>query len=120
MTEPAMTSTVTEDDDGFEWAIIEVFGHRRLAGRAREEERFGSKLLRIDVPKFEWPDVVEGEEPPNEPQLVGWITSFYGGAALFSFTPSDEATVTKVNRPYRPTGRYTMPALTHDDNWDEE
>lgn len=120
MTDAPDTSQEIEDDDGFEWAIIEVFGHRRLAGRAREEERFGSKLLRIDVPKYEWPEVVEGEEPPKEPQLVAWVTSFYGGAALFSFTPSDEATVAKVNRPYRPAGRYSAPALTHDDPWDEE
>ena len=38
------------EQDGFEWAIVEVLGHRKHAGRVREEERFGAKMLRIDVP----------------------------------------------------------------------
>lgn len=32
------------------WAIVEIFGHRRHVGIASEEERFGVKMLRIDVP----------------------------------------------------------------------
>ena len=33
------------EQDGFEWAIVEVLGHRKHAGRVREEERFGAKML---------------------------------------------------------------------------
>lgn len=44
------SSAVVEDEEGWEWAVVEVFGHRRHAGRTREEERFGAKMLRIDVP----------------------------------------------------------------------
>lgn len=54
-------------DDGWEWAIVEVFGHRRHAGRIREEERFGAKMLRIDVPN------------KGAPAEHGWTTHWYGG-----------------------------------------
>lgn len=33
-----------------QWAILELMGHVRLSGRVSEEERFGCKLGRIDVP----------------------------------------------------------------------
>ena len=32
------------------WAQVEIFGHRRHYGRISEVERFGAKLLRVDVP----------------------------------------------------------------------
>ncbi|WP_276200246.1 hypothetical protein [Chelatococcus sp. XZ-Ab1] len=78
------------DGDGWEWAVVELFGHRRLSGRVREEERFGAKMLRIDIP-------VKGE-----PAVNGWTTQFYGGAAIFSVTFTDEAAVMRINRPYEP------------------
>lgn len=81
------TATVLEDeapaaDEGWTWAILEVFGHRRHVGRAREEEKFGSKLCRIDVPKL----------GPAEGELT-WSSHYYGGSSIFSFTPTDEKTV---------------------------
>ena len=69
-----------------EYAVIEVFGHRRLAGRVTEIEKFGTKLLRIDIPekgKFEH----------------GFTTQMYVGASLFSVTPCDLATVERINKP---------------------
>lgn len=32
------------------WGILELMGHIRLAGRISEEEKFGAKMGRIDVP----------------------------------------------------------------------
>lgn len=79
------------EDDGWTWAILEVFGHRRHVGRAREEEKFGSKLCRIDVPKLG-----TGAE-------ITWSSHYYGGSSIFSFTPTDEATVMKyAEREYTP------------------
>lgn len=47
-----MTAPDTEPvDEPEEYAIVEIFGHRRHAGRIQEVDRFGSKMLRIDVPK---------------------------------------------------------------------
>lgn len=84
------------EDDSFEWAVVEVFGHRRHTGRIREEERFGAKMLRIDVPN-------EGN-----PAVRGWTTHWYGGASIFSLTLTDEATALRANKPYSPAGRYLM------------
>lgn len=68
-----------------EFAIVEVFGHRRHAGRIAEVERFGAKFLRIDIP-------IDGAFDK------GRITShFYGGASIFSMTLCDRKTAEKAN-----------------------
>lgn len=69
-------------DTSYEWAIVEVFGHRRHVGRAMEVERFGAKMLRVDVPKL----------GPGESEVT-WSTHLYGGSSIFSYTPTDEKTV---------------------------
>jgi len=98
--------------DGFELAIVEIFGHRRHAGRTREEERFGAKMLRVDVPKLEW----SGEEDGKRRAIVtGWTTYYYGGSAIFSFSLTDEATVIRANRPYDAPARLTYSAPEDDD-----
>lgn len=105
--EAAPTAPV-EEPQPFEWGIVEVFGHRRHAGRCREEERFGAKMLRIDIP-------IKGDAPAN-----GWETHFYGGSAIFSYTLTDEETVTRMNKPYEPAARYRLPAPEQDEADDIE
>lgn len=83
------------EGDGWEWAIVEIFGHRRHAGRTREEERFGAKMLRIDVPN------------KGDPQQHGWTTHYYGGSSIFSFSLTDEATALRANKPYEAPSRLT-------------
>lgn len=95
------------DEAEFEWAIVEVFGHRRHAGKAREEERFGSKMLRIDVPTLIIDPIEEGK--PMSWSVDKWTTFYYGGASIFSFTPTDEVSAMKVNRPYTSPQRYIAP-----------
>jgi hypothetical protein len=73
--------------DGWEYAIVEVMGHRSHAGRGREEEKFGAKMLRIDVP-------IKGDT------ANGWQTHLYAAGAIFSLRYSDELTVMKANKPY--------------------
>ena len=85
-----------------EYAVVEVFGHRRHVDRVFEVERFGTKMLRIDVP-------IDGDFEK------GYTTHFYGGGSMFSFTPCDLATVKKANTTYRP------PAIPyHDDEGDDD
>jgi hypothetical protein len=84
------------------WAIVEIFGHRRHSGRACEEERFGAKMLRIDIPQIEW----DGDEA----KVTGWTTHFYGGSSIFSYSLTDEETVLRANRPYRAAGTVTLPS----------
>lgn len=83
------TEAAISENDGWEWAIVEIMGHRKHAGRVREEERFGVKMLRVDIPN-------EGD--PEK----GWTTHYYGGASIFSYTLTDEASVMRANKPWQP------------------
>jgi hypothetical protein len=107
-----MTDQMTEqpktEADGWEWMLVEIMGHRTHWGRARQEERFGAKMLRIDVP-------VKGD-----PATHGWSTHYYGGASIFSFTLTDEATVMAKNKPWDAPARITYRAPEDDDGFDFE
>lgn len=91
------------EDTGWEWAVVEVFGHRKHAGRIREEERFGAKMLRIDIPT------------KGDPEAHGWQTHWYGGPSIFSLTLTDEATAMKANKPHESPSRYSLPAPDDDE-----
>lgn len=95
------TVTATPEEPAQEYAIVEIFGHRKLAGRIMEVERFGAKLLRIDIP-------TEGDF------AKGFTSQFYGGSSIFSLTPTDLATVCRANKPYEPPRLYRAPADDYD------
>ena len=69
------------------WAVVELFGHVRLAGLISEAEMYGTKMLRIDVPE------VDGR--PG-------FTSYKGGSALYAVTPTTEEVARAVVRSERP------------------
>ena len=88
------------------WAIVELMGHRKRAGRVSEVEQFGAALLRIDIPA--------GEDT---------VTEFYGGGAIYALRPCSEELARRVAanlgdvRPIAPsTLRIAAPA--HDDDED--
>lgn len=77
------------------WAVVELMGHRRLAGRVSEEERFGAKMLRLDVP------LADGK----------FATSWYGAAALYGVqVVSEDAAraVARANAP-QPVSAWELP-----------
>lgn len=83
---------------GGEWAMVEIFGHRRHYGRIQEIERFGAKFLRIDVIG------IESDEP--------FESMDYAGAAIFSLLPVTEELARKRAqderpRPYKPAALLT-------------
>lgn len=82
-------------DEGWEWAIVEVFGHRRHVGRCREEERFGQKMCRVDEAEV---------QADGEPK---YTTHYYGGASIFSYTITTEDVV------LRRSARRPTPALPY-------
>lgn len=101
------TTEATPATPEWEWAIVEIFGHRRHVGRIREEERFGAKMLRIDVPK------IEGTE-------TTWSSHYYGGSSIFSLTPTDEKTVMNyAERTYTPAIPYRDHGHDQDDSDDD-
>ncbi|MFH0899046.1 MAG: hypothetical protein V2A73_00300, partial [Pseudomonadota bacterium] len=65
-----------------EWAILELLGHRRLAGYVTEQEIAGAGLLRIDV--------------PGDDGVVA--TQFYSPASLYCMTPTTEEIARAVAR----------------------
>lgn len=68
------------------WTILELMGHRRLAGYVREQSIGGGAFIRLDVP---------GEEGPV-------ATQFYSPAAVYCMTPTTEELARKVAAGARP------------------
>ncbi len=100
-----------QEKEGFdEWAIVELMGHRRIAGRVTEQEIAGKAFLRIEIPQNDGSD----------------RTEFYNPGSLYGITPVDEAlarvTARSIDR--EPVSSYSLkylleknesPALTHAD-----
>lgn len=76
------------------WAIVELMGHRKLAGYVREVTLAGAAMLRLDIPS----------DPP--------VTQYYGASSLYCMTPTTEElarSAAQVSRP-TPISRYELPA----------
>lgn len=101
--------TPAAESDGWEYAVIEIFGHRKHAGRTREEERFGAKMLRIDIPTV-------GKSEDGSLKADGWTTHYYGGSSIFSYSLTDEASVMRANRPYEPPARISYRDAGEEEN----
>ena len=84
---------MTENTTDF-WAIVELMGHRRLAGKVSEVEMFGTTLLRLDVPGT-----------PGS-------TQFYGGSSIYCLTPVSEDLARSLAQRYQPAlvQRWELPA----------
>jgi hypothetical protein len=88
---------ITLGDRFDQWAILELMGHVRMAGRVTEEQRFGAVMGRIDI--------------PNEDG--GFCTIYFGGGSVYRLTPTTEAiarSVAKGTQP-EPAYRWEMPSL---------
>lgn len=84
------------------WAIVELMGHRKMAGRVSEQVIAGTALLRIDVPEY-------GEDGNAEPSF----TQFYGASSIYCLTPTTEEICRKFAARYRdrPVSAYELPQL---------
>jgi hypothetical protein len=78
------------------WAILELMGHRRLAGYVRPVEYAGTGLIRLDVPGY------LHTEPTGEQEERGAATQFYSPSALYCLTPTTEAIARRVSEARRP------------------
>lgn len=89
----------TDKTPGFEgWAVLELMGHRKLAGKVTEAEIAGKGFIRLDVP---------GEEGTL-------ATQFYSPGSLYCLTPVTEAVARALAKRYQPepVSRYELPQLT--------
>jgi len=69
------------------WAIVELFGHQKIAGRVTEATIGGCSFVRVDVP------ALDGAEA---------FTKFFGNGAIYSMTPTSEAVVRAALKQIRP------------------
>jgi hypothetical protein len=84
--------------EGFDsWAVVELMGHVRTAGRVTEEERFGVKMGRCDVP---------GKDG-------GFTTVYFNGSSVYRLTPCSEAAARAVacRAQPEPVHQWEMPQL---------
>lgn len=74
------------------WAVVELMGHVKLAGRLTEEEKFGAKLGRLDIPQ---------DDPLIAGQTV-FVTQFFGGGSVYRITLVTEAVARHVAKKSSP------------------
>ena len=69
------------------WAIVEVMGHSRYAGRVTEQAIGGCNFVRVDVPR------IEADGRSSEQQA---FTKLLGQSSIFAITPVSEAVARHV------------------------
>lgn len=94
------------------WAIVELFGHARIAGAISEQAFGGGALVRVDVPAITYTDPYAGQswddgQLTTATQTVPSHTRSFGAAAIYSINWCDEATATLAahdikHQPLRP------------------
>lgn len=79
------------------WAILELMGHKRLAGYVTEQSLAGSGFIRIDIPELRLPD-----------EIVDAATQFYSPGAVYCITPTTESTARALVARPRPVYEYEL------------
>lgn len=70
-----------------EWAIVELFGHQKIAGRISEQAIGGCSFVRVDVPKT---------------NTVPAFSRLFGNGAIYSITITDERSATIAAQAFTP------------------
>lgn len=65
------------------WAIVELFGHNKIAGKIKTVSLAGGAMLRVDVPE------TAGQKA---------YTRFFGNKAIYSINPVSEIVATAMVR----------------------
>lgn len=79
---------MTDHKQQDQWAIVELFGHARIAGRISEQTIGGQSFVRVDVPEIEYTKRVYGGE--DEQRKIAAHTRSFGGSAIYSINWCDE------------------------------
>ncbi len=87
------------------WAILELLGHRRLAGFVSEVQIGGASFIRIDIPG----------ETPARLGAENKATQFYSPQAIYCITPASEDTVKAMARcSSPPVQHWELPQLSQE------
>ncbi len=97
------------ENEKFEtWAILELMGHRRLAGKVTETNIAGGAFLRIDIPS-------------KDSKMT---TQYYSPASIYCITPTTEeiARTIAINNQPEPAYKWEFPQLVkaHDSDLDND
>lgn len=71
------------------WALVELFGHAKIAGEVSNYTMGGQSFVRVDVP-----DIPEGPHPWDKSKRQAGIpghTRLFGAGAIYSINFIDEA-----------------------------
>lgn len=87
-----------------EWAIVEVMGHQRYAGKVTEQAIGGCNFVRVDVPFIEASGSSDAQQP---------FTKLLGQSSIFAITPVSEAVARHVAAQMRaaPVHVYDLPSV---------
>lgn len=94
-------STTEKPDLG--WCILELMGHRKMAGYIREADVAGGAFLRIDVPDT-------SATGPDGPFVA---TQYYRPDAVYAITPTSMTLAIQIAQTCRvaPVTRWDLPAI---------
>lgn len=126
----------TDQQQPFEqWAVVELFGHQRIAGKVTEQTIGGCSFVRVDVPALDTSTVTRYGRVETIPAAPGF-TKLYGNGAIYgmTFVTEDTAKAAAANMRVQPIDAYgieemlrasgKLPALperaTSGDPFDEE
>ena len=84
------------------WAILELMGHRRLAGYLTEVQIAGQGFLRLDVPP-----PLAGDDDAED----GAATQFYSPSSVYAITPTTEEICRAVRVRPEPVHTWELPAF---------
>jgi hypothetical protein len=90
-----------EQENGVQWAIVELMGHKVVAGMAGKSELFGDAMLRIDVPAT---------------SAFPAFTQMYGTAAIYAitFVSEEVAKLTAEHAKVNPVSVYVPELITRE------
>lgn len=110
-TDTPAAAAAPEQDAPAQWAILELMGHQRLAGRVTQQTFGGANLIRVDVPEV----VTTGRryvagEPQDVMDVIPAHTRSLGASSIYSINWCDEAAATIAahsirHQPIVPYGR---------------
>lgn len=80
------------------WAVVELFGHAKIAGAVSEQTFGGAAMVRVDVPavtvqETRWVDAPEGgSKRVQSERAIAAHTRSFGPGAIYSINWCDEPT----------------------------
>jgi hypothetical protein len=87
--EPNGQSAIEHRDKFEGWAMVELMGHKKLAGQCSEQVVAGAALLRIDVPETQQRKTVPGYGGTVVESKPGY-TKLVGVGSVYCITPTTE------------------------------